>query len=387
MPLSVKRLSLTRFRSYETLRLDTEGAAKVVLTGENGSGKTNVLEAVSLLAPGRGLRGAELLEMQQRGAEEPWAVAAEIETPQGLSMRVGTGLAPRAADSARARGEETQPRRVTRLNGRDLKSQQELASIVSSVWLTPQMDRLFLESASPRRRFLDRLVHASAPDHGLFVNRAEKHLRERMKLLHMDRPDPRWLDSVEAQIAADSVAVAAARADFLARLRAHAATLKAMESLFPVPDLSIEGWAEAAVGQMPALALEEEIKLKLARNRASDAGAGRTEGSVLRSDLKAFYAEKQMPAAQCSTGEQKGMLIAIVLAHAFMMQAEKGFVPLILLDEVVAHLDDARRAQLFSFLSGVNGQIWLTGTDAGAFRALDDARFFGVEGGAVREAA
>jgi len=378
MPLRLHKLNLSHFRNYDTLRIEPRGARIVVLTGDNGAGKTNLLEAVSLLAPGKGLRGAELSDIQARdGGGNLWAVAAEVETPQGLMMRLGTGL------------DREMKRRVIRLDGRDMKSQNELSGIISAVWLTPQMDRLFLEGAGPRRRFLDRLVYSYAPDHAARVSRAEKHLRDRMRLLQEGRAaDPQWLDTLESQIAGDSVAIAAARVQFLESLQHHAFGLKEKESLFPVPLLQAEGTVEARVDSMPALALEDDIRLSLRNGRAADGASGRTEGSILRSDLKVVYADKNMPAAQCSTGEQKGLLVAIILAHAFMMQAEKGHVPLILLDEVAAHLDDARRAQLLSFLSGVEGQVWLTGTDARMFSGVESqARFYTVSHGHARESA
>jgi DNA replication and repair protein RecF len=377
MPLRLHKLNLSHFRNYETLRISPEGAPMVVLTGRNGSGKTNVLEAVSLLAPGQGLRGALLSEMQSRTeTESPWAISAEIETPQGIVLRLGTGLIRNETEGS--------ARRVVRINGRDVKSQAELSGVVSAVWLTPQMDRLFIEGAAPRRRFLDRLAYAFDPDHALRVSRAEKTTRERMRLLQADRPaDPRWIASLESQMAADYTAIAAARLLLVQRLQAHAAALKSRQSLFPAPRMAVLGAAESLLQKGgPALAVEDEIKAQLAKDRPLDAAAGRTALSVLRSDLDVIYDDKNMPAAQCSTGEQKGLLIAIVLAHAQMMKAEKGYVPLLLLDEVAAHLDEARRLQLFSFLHEVEAQVWLTGTDEAVFAPLKDrARFFSVSDG------
>lgn len=364
------RLNLSRFRNHDALRLNPAGAAVVVLTGANGVGKTNILEAISLLGQGRGLRGADVLEMQSRHYAEdftqnPWAVSAEAETPQGIVLRIGTGI------------DQDGLRRVIRLNGRDVKSKAEIAGIVPVVWLTPQMDRLFLDGATPRRRFLDRLVAASLSDHGLRVNRAEKLLRERMKVLQLDRPaDSLWLDSLESRLAADSSAIAAARVQFTENLQRQAQALKERESLFPVPLLRVEGRAEERIGTVSALVLEEEIKAGLKQSRPQDAAMGRTAESILRCDLCALYADKSMPAALCSTGEQKGLLISIVLAHAFMMRAEKGYAPLLLLDEVAAHLDAARRQQLFSFLLEAEGQVWLTGTDASMFNPLAEHAWF-----------
>jgi DNA replication and repair protein RecF len=387
MSLCLHKLNLSYFRNYETLRLSPEGARIVVLTGENGAGKTNLLEAVSLLAPGRGLRGAEIgairkgaeigavKKSMEIGAENVWAVAAEIETPQGALIRLGTGQ------------DREGKRRVVRINGKDIKNQGELSGIVSAVWLTPQMDRLFLEGAAPRRRFLDRLVYAYEPDHALRVSRSEKNMRERMHLLQMEKgADPRWLSSLEAQMAADFTAIADSRLMLTARLQSHVARLKEKQSLFPAPLVSVVGDVEARLEKGgPALTVEEGIKDVLKQNRSLDAATRRTALSAHRSDMDVIYDVKNMDAAQCSTGEQKGLLLAIVLAHALMMQAEKGFVPLLLLDEVAAHLDAARREQLFGFLKGMEGQVWLTGTDESVFSPLQsDARFFTVAGGTTQ---
>jgi DNA replication and repair protein RecF len=377
--LSVRKINISQFRCYEAARLDLSAqgtlGGMIVLTGPNGSGKTNILEAVSLLVPGKGLRGADIAEMKNRGAgeEDLWAVAAEIDTPSGLGARIGTGQ------------ERDKGRRALRINGRNAKTQGELSSFISAVWLTPQMDRLFLEGAASRRRFLDRLVYAFAPDHATRINRYEKAMRERMKLLQLGRSDPSWLSSLEAQMAADAVSIAAARLHLVERLQQHVGALAA--TAFPQPRLAVEGWTEEALSSRPALAAEEELKEKLAAARAEDAGAGRTHAGTHRSDLRVFYAEKDMPAAQSSTGEQKALLVSIVLAHALMMRAEKGFVPIILLDEVAAHLDEARREQLFSCLRALEGQVWLTGTDESIFASLkDSAAFFRVEGGRVTPA-
>jgi DNA replication and repair protein RecF len=373
--LRLHKLNLSRFRNYETLRLAPEGAPIVVLTGPNGAGKTNLLEAVSLLAPGKGLRGAEFSEIQERGATEPWAVAAEVETAQGVLLRLGTGLRPDGKG------------RVVRLNGRDMKSQNDLAAIVSCVWLTPQMDRLFADSAGGRRRFLDRLVYAYQPDHAFHVSRAERNMRERLKLLQVEREtkryaDPAWLNALEAQMAADFTAIAAARVALVAALSAHLKRLEGLQSLFPVPALRIEGEVEGSLAGRSALSVEDRLRETLAAHRAIDAGANRTFSGTHRSDMIAAYELKNAPAAQCSTGEQKGMLISIALAHALMMKAEKGAAPLLLLDEVAAHLDAARRDQLFALLAETGGQAWLTGTEAGIFAELRrDGKFFHIEGG------
>lgn len=375
MPLLLQRLNLTHFRGYEALRLDFGASGPlgklVVLTGQNGAGKTNILEAISLLVPGKGLRGADLLEIKNRaaGPEDLWAVSAEIETAAGLTARLGTGL---------DRGAK---RRTVRIDGKEARAQNDLAALMACVWLTPQMDRLFLEGPSTRRKFFDRLVFAFDPGHAARLNRYDRQLRERMRLLQAERgADARWLDALEAQLAAEAVSIAAARLTLLSKLAHYAARLAESQSLFPSPYIGISGWTEDAVQRRPALGVEEELKQRFRQSRAADAQGGRSHEGVHRSDFIVRYAVRDMPAAQCSTGEQKGLLVSIVLAHALMMQGEKGFVPVLLLDEVAAHLDDARRAELFSCLCALGGQVFLTGTDAAIFAPLAGcARFFAVD--------
>lgn len=369
MALCLKKISLTNFRNYDALRLDVKDARLVVLAGENGAGKTNILEAVSLLAPGKGLRGADLGDMTTRqpaGAPPAvWAVAAELQSAAGDAVRIGTGLNRRA---------DGRQRRVVRIDGKDAGGQGALSAHVAAVWLTPQMDRLFLEGTAARRRFLDRLVFAHAPDHVTHLNRYEKNMRQRLKLLtDAGTHDPKWLDVLEQQMAADAVSVAAARQHLLARLSHHLAELSSMQSLFPSPVMALSGKLDGMLSKSSALQAEENLQTTLRQTRRLDAEIGRTTEGAHRTDLTVHYADKNMPADQCSTGEQKGLLVSIILAHALMMQAEKGFVPLLLLDEVAAHLDDARRAQLFAHLKALDGQVWLTGTDAAIFRDLGGA--------------
>lgn len=374
MPLLLHKLNLTHFRSYDALRLDLAGARMVVLAGPNGAGKTNILEAVSLLIPGRGLRGADLLEIKHRGAgaEDRWAVSAEVETATGLQVKLGTGL------------ERDSKRRAVRIQGKDAKTHDELTSFVSCVWLTPQMDRLFLEGASARRKFFDRLVYAFEPEHAARLNRYDRHLRERMKLLQEGGADPRWLDTLETQLAGDGISIAASRLNLISRLSHYVAKLGEGQDVFPAPYISLSGWAEAEIQKSPAVAVEEELKARFKASRGLDSHSGKSHEGIHRSDFLVRYAAKDMPADQCSTGEQKGLLVSIVLAHALMMQGEKGFVPILLLDEVAAHLDDARRDELFNTLAALDGQVFLTGTDAGIFGALKGrARFFAVENAEV----
>lgn len=377
MGTSLHKLTLTRFRNYEAARLDIGGAPVVILVGENGAGKTNILESVSLLSPGRGLRGADLQDMRNRNfmAGEDWAVVADIETAQGERVRIGTGLA------------RDGKRRVVRIDGEDSRGQSALAGKVSAVWLTPQMDRLFQEGPAARRKFFDRLVFAFDPAHAGRIARYEKNLRARLRLLSGEgKADPKWLSALEMQLAADAVAIAAARVLLTGHLGRQIEKQRSEESFFPAPAVSMTGWVETEITRRPALDVEEDLMERLSSCRDGDAAEGRTREGVHRSDVSVAYADRGMPASECSTGEQKGLLLSIVLAHARMLQAEQGTCPLILLDEVAAHLDVERRMQLFAILKTLPAQIWLTGTEAAVFSDLRDvALFFDVskEDGAV----
>lgn len=373
MSLLLHKLNLTHFRGYDALRLDLGGARMVVLAGANGAGKTNILEAISLLIPGKGLRAADLLEIKNReaGPQDLWAVAAELESA-GHNVRIGTGL------------ERDFKRRTVRIQGKEAKTHNELTTFVACVWLTPQMDRLFLEGASSRRKFFDRLVYAFEPEHAARLNRYDKNLRERMKLLQEGAPDLRWLDTLEAQLAAEAVSIAASRLNLISRLSHYVTKLGEKQTLFPAPYITLSGWTENEVQKSPAVTVEEELKKRFKASRALDGHSGKSHEGIHRSDFLVRFSAKDMPADQCSTGEQKGLLISIVLAHALMMQGERGFVPLLLLDEVAAHLDDARRQELFDCLMAMDGQVFLTGTDLGIFAPLKNhARFFTVDAARV----
>ncbi len=373
-PVGVSRLALTDFRNYHTARLDL-AAGPVVLTGPNGAGKTNLLEAVSVLSPGRGLRNARLADFDRRpaegDAETGWAVAATIETRRG-PVRVGTGRDP-------AGGE----RRVVRIDGENARGQAALGEIIGVTWLTPQMDRLFIEGPSARRRFLDRLVLGLDPAHAARVSSYEHAMRERSRLLRDGPHDPAWLDAIEETVAAQGVAVAAARRDAVERLD-EACT--AAEGPFPRARLSLQGAVEAWLDELPALAAEDRFRLVLKDSRVADAAAGGATVGPHRSDLMVAHAEKGIPAESMSTGEQKALLISIVLAHAKLQRQTRGEPPLLLLDEVAAHLDAARREALFTTLLDLESQVWLTGTDAAIFAPLHQAaRFLSVSDGTLSE--
>lgn len=360
----VSALTLTHYRCYTQQALRDLPRGAVVLYGANGAGKTNVLEAVSLLSPGRGLRGARPPEIQQNGAGAPsqsWAVAAKVETPYG-EVQIGTGL-----DAAR------QNKRLIRINGATAKSQGALAEYLSCVWLTPQMDRLFLDGTSARRQFLDRLIFAFDASHTGRLTRYENAMRQRSKILkEYERPDPSWLEGLEATMAETGVAIAAARLDFTERLRAacHEAD-RTISDYFPLARIALSGTLEELLAHQPALEVEDSFRYQLAETRAQDAVTGGAATGPHKTDLIVHYARKAMPADQCSTGEQKALLIGLVLAHARLIKAERGAPPILLLDEIAAHLDDSRRAALYDLLETMGGQVWMTGTDRALFRAIE----------------
>jgi DNA replication and repair protein RecF len=406
--MAVARLSLADFRSYADA-LVAPGPGFVILTGENGAGKTNVLEAVSLLSPGRGLRGAALTEMARKGGAGGFSVAARLAPPlEGVSPLLGpsggrtcgdTGLgwggvsgnAPSGIDST-----PTQPsplkgegdaadigtgtlaaapeRRQVRINGAPAAAN-SLSEWLSVLWLTPAMDRLFADTASARRRFLDRLVLALRPDHAMHAARYEAAMRARNKLLAEENGlgaarDEAWLAALEARMAEHGHAIAEARGDAVAALAERLAA--APEGPFARAGLALEG------GDEPDLADA------LARGRSRDAAAGRTLAGPHRTDLAVTHLGKAQPAALCSTGEQKALLIGLILAHADLVAERAGRRPILLLDEVAAHLDPRRRAALFERLAAAGGQVWMTGTESALFHGLGvEATRFLVAGGAV----
>lgn len=374
--LSIARLTLTEFRNYRDLRLSTH-ARLVALTGANGAGKTNILEAISLLAPGRGLRGAPFEELARQGGQGSWAIAAGIETGQG-PMSVGTGWSGQS-EAGDGGG------RLVVIDGEVQKGSGALGEHMRLLWLTPAQDRLFAGPASDRRRFLDRLVAAFDPEHGARVLVFEKVMRERNLLLDDTRPDPAWLSSLEAQMAEAAVAISAARLVGLEALGTHIRDGRA-ESSFPWAELALEGEIEALTAQKPAVQVEDEYRRILRDSRALDRAAGRTLKGPHRADLAVVHGPRGMPAGQCSTGEQKALLIGLILAQARAVRAGAGVSPILLLDEVAAHLDRARRRSLLEALAALGSQSWMTGTDAQLFEAIGDrGAIFHVEDGQVRE--
>ena len=366
--LRLTRLAITEFRSYAGLTW--RPAARIAcISGPNGSGKTNLLEAVSLLAPGRGLRGARLAELARQGpgATGRWGVAARV-SRDGAEAELGTGTPPDGAAD----------RRVFRLNGAPPRNQGQVAELVSAVWLTPQMDRLFGEAASGRRRFLDRLVWALEPGHAREVSQFETAMAGRNRLLAQGRTgertggraDPAWLAGVEDGMARHGVAVSAGRIGLVHRL--NAALAGGATGAFPAARLALACPVAERLEAMPALAVEDWLRETLAAARARDAAAGSAATGPHRADMHLSDAETGLPAALASTGQQKALLIGLVLGHAALIADARGAAPLLLLDEPVVHLDAGRRAALFAALADGAAQALLTGTDAEAFHPLRD---------------
>ncbi len=355
MALFLKNIRLTQFRNFAQQERSAS-APLVVLHGANGMGKTNIMEAISLLAPGRGLRSASLPDLQRQGALTPWAVFAELHAAKG-ALQLGTGL------------DAVSDKRVFRLNGETLKSQSELAEHTACLWLTPDMDRLLAEGAAARRRFLDRLVAAYDPAHQGRLNRFEKAARQRTHLLLQSRADPRWLNGLEQEMALAAMAIAASRVELLQALGKAAGERQGM---FPQVSLALEGELENALEQgRPALLLEETYREKLMQDRPADAAAGGGEAGPRRTDFRAYHVAKNMTAELCSSGEQKALLLSLLLAHLRLLAQHRGFAPFLLLDDVAAHLDAARRADLFELVKASGAQCFMSGPDLEAFSALN----------------
>lgn len=354
---AVRTLQLTCFRNYATAVLDKLDETFVVLHGPNGAGKTNMLEAVSLLSPGRGLRSSKLSEFQNvHMTSTPWAVAAELETPYGR-IKAGTG---RKADSRQ---------RQIRIQGENA-TQAQLGEYFSCVWLTPQMDRLFIDSASSRRRFLDRLIMSFDPGHTGRGTRYENAMRQRSKLLQEGQGDEAWIEGLELTMAESGVAIAAARNEFVERLQSSSARIFEMEIPFPSANLSIKGTLEELLMSAPALEVEAVYKHQLKETRTADAITGGAATGPHKTDLIVQHRQKSMPASQCSTGEQKALLIGLIIAHGQLLASDKTSAPVYLLDEVAAHLDEMRRSALYEILGDLGGQVWLTGTENALFDTL-----------------
>ena len=371
--VAIRQLTIADFRNHAATRIEAEGGL-IAITGANGAGKTNLLEAVSLLAPGRGLRRAAFADMARAGGER-WAVAARL---RGMDGEARIGMEWRASEG----GDGNSARRLL-VNGKAPRSSAELGRHLRIGWLTPAMDRIFGGPAGERRRFFDRLTAALDPQHAARAGTLERLLRQRNRLLEEARPDAAWLDAVEARLAEAAVAVAAARLAALEALRGGMAALEG-GGAFPFARLGLQGWVEDRLGESPAVEVEDAYREALARGRRRDAAAGRTLEGPHRTDLEVEHGPKAMAARLCSTGEQKALLIALIMAHAAAVKAQAGHAPVLLLDEVAAHLDAARRAGLFRALEALGCQAWMTGTDEGLFEDIRGrAQFLRIDDGRI----
>jgi len=368
--LLISRLTLTDFRNYTGLRIEPN-APLICLYGPNGAGKTNILEALSLLTPGRGLRGQDFHLLARLSGEGAWAVAAEAETPSG-EVRLGTSFD----------GGEATARKVA-VDGMLQKSSGQLSHYLKMLWLTPAQDRIFMGPGSDRRRFFDRMVASFNDNHAGHVSAFEKLMRERNALLQQPRPDTTWVSTLETQMAEQAIAIAAARNEAVSLLARHFAS-GAAQGPFPWGVLQLHGEIEELVSHKPAVQAEDEYAKILADSRGLDKAQQRTMRGPHRTDISVMHGPKSTPAELCSTGEQKALLIGLVLAQAKGAKEMLGASPILLLDEVAAHLDQFRRRGLFAALAELGAQAWMTGTDENLFEeAGDQACRFEVKDGTV----
>lgn len=383
--MAIKRLSLKDFRCYESIQLETE-ASPVILTGPNGAGKTNLLEALSFLAPGRGMRHVRLLEPSRRLRSDEiglparsWAVAAVIENSMG-SFNIGTGLVFK---------EDGEGRRAVRINGVEGHSQACLSERVAILWITPDMQRLFNDGAGGRRRFIDRMIIANDPEHSARLNAYDKVLRGRARVLSDARrdnfkPDYEWLNALEVKMVESGMAIVAARMELAQRLN-QACALGI--GLFPAARLELAGTVDCWLRDMPAIDAEEKFLASLQRSRDEDSISRGAAIGPHKSDLEVEFLARKTPARDCSTGEQKALLLSITIAYARLQTLEKGFPPILLLDEVIAHLDHEHREGLFEEILSLRAQAWMTGTECNLFSSLrHSAQHFTVAGAALEPA-
>jgi DNA replication and repair protein RecF len=370
------KLKLSNFRSYRQAALDLEGRAALFL-GANGAGKTNLLEAVSFLTPGRGLRRATLEDVAAVEGDGSWAVACEIDGAAGEAA-LGTGIDAPHEDAA--------PTRRSRIDREPVGSAAAFAEHLRVVWLTPEMDGLFLGPASERRRFLDRLVLAIDAEHGARVSALDRALRSRNRLLEEQNFDALWMDAIEHEVAELGVAVAAARAETVKRLAGEIAANRDDAAVFPTAQIALDGEIERALENESATEVEERYRAKLRDVRPRDRAAGRTLEGPHRSDLIVLHAEKAIEAARASTGERKALLVGLILSHARLVASMHGFAPVVLLDDVAAFLDAERRAALFAAVRKLGAQVLVSGVDESAFSDFDETahRFRVSPGEAIR---
>ena len=376
-PLWLARLALNDYRNYGQATLPL-GPQSVILSGSNGAGKTNILEAVSMLGTGRGLRGAAYGDLARLSGPGGWTVSARL-MRDGAEIAVGTGQLP-------AQQGNTPSGRVVRIDGETSSGSGALADYIHLLWLTPAMDGLFTGAGAERRRFLDRIVASFDSVHRTRLNHFERAMRQRNRLFEIGERSDRFFAAVEAQMAEIGTAIAAARVEAVDRLAGVIqAGRRQEEGPFPWADLALEGWLESAVRGNAAVEIEDAYAARLAEARDRDRAAGRTLEGPHRADLRVAHGPKDMPGHLCSTGEQKALLIGLILAHAQALKDfREGLAPLLLLDEIAAHLDMLRREALFAAIEKLGCQAWMTGTDEQVFAALrNTAQFFTVANGSI----
>lgn len=387
----VTRLTLTDFRNYAFLRINPN-LRPIIITGENGSGKTNILEAVSFLTPGRGMRSARLADIRRftpaiidnayTPSNSSWAVSAVV-SKNGDEYEIGTAV----ENMLKEEDEENSVynKRIVKIEGQKTSSQGELGRYLSAIWLTPQMDRLFRGGSQPRRSFLDRLVYAFDNEHAKRTSNFEHLYKQWYQLIKNSngRADPAWLAGIEENMATTGVAIAAARREQIARLNRFIETEP--DDVFPNVILELDGTIEKMLDTMPAVDVEDFYMNKLASERRKILYNDNVDG-VNRTDFKVFYKKKRMPAELCSTGEQKSLLISIILAQTKCQILYQGFAPVLLLDEVAAHLDDGKREALLAKISELGLQAWITATNPELFASLkDNADFLEVKNNTVTQ--
>ncbi len=388
----VTRLTLTDFRNYQFLRIEAD-LEPVVIYGENGSGKTNILEAISFLTPGRGLRGAKLSDIKRITPQNfndeyrptainpfSWAVSTEV-CCNGDYINIATAVERSSREIEEDDGTRSFERRIVKIDGNKISSQGELGKYISAIWLTPQMDRMFRGGAQPRRSFLDRLVFAFDTEHAKRTANFEHLYKEWYRLLKEGKNDPHWLSGLEENMAAIGVAIAAARREQIARLNTFIE--HEPDDVFPSVRLELDGLVEKWLDTMPAIEAEDRYRSLLHNQRKRVLYNDSVDG-VNRTDFKVFYKKKGMPAELCSTGEQKSLLISVILAQSKCQTLHKGFAPVLLLDEVVAHLDELKREALLEKICNLGAQAWITSTDEDLFASLRGyAQFWEVKNNTV----
>ena len=382
---AINSLTLVNFRNYRFLRLNLDKPF-VVLSGENGSGKTNILEAVSFLSQGRGLRNARLSEIKTFDFIPPldscsftlqsgWTVSAQVERDDE-KFSIGTSVESHVKESDDNELREIE-RRIVQVNSQKLNSQNELGNFVSLIWVTPQMDRLFLSGAQNRRSFLDRIVYAFDVEHAKRLSAFDNLYRQWLQVLKSNKPNNQWLSSLEEQMVEYGVAIAAARLEQVNRLNAFME--KNIDDVFPHVYLELDGTLEQMIAQKPAVYVEDFYRESLMKQRRNVL-YNDTATEVSKTDLRAYYKQKNMPANLCSTGEQKSLLLSIILSQARCLTAMRGYPPILLLDEVAAHLDDFKRDAFLEKISELHTQCWLTTTSPFEFAYIkESAQFFEIK--------